>query len=50
MCSFQAPKPNYTAHFNSQGIWFQFERLYVWMIMSFSPKEDLNMEKDSRLI
>lgn len=39
--------PNYAAHYNSRGIWYQFERLFVWMIMSFSPKEDLNMEKAS---
>lgn len=50
ICSFQASKLNYTSYFNSQGIWFQFERLYVWMIMSFSPKEDLNMEKDFRCL
>lgn len=50
MCSFQASKLNYTSYFNSQGIWFQFERLYVWMIMSFRPKEDLNMEKDFLLL
>ena len=42
---FQAPLANYAGCFNSRGVWYQFERLYVWMIMSFSPKEDLNMEK-----
>lgn len=28
----------------SRGIWYQFRRLYVWMIMSLSPEEDLNIE------
>lgn len=50
MPSSQALVVNYAAQWNSWGLWYQFEQLYIWMIMSFRLKEDLSTEKDWPLL